>query len=90
MAASGLDPGTAARLGTYVYLLVDPTTGRPFYAGRGRKDRCFRHAAAARETPAAAALTRSGRRNRSGSLPLRWATLGAGVSGEPPPRKKKA
>ncbi len=51
MEVSGFDPGTAARLGTYVYLLVDPQTGRPFYAGRGRKDRCFRHVAAARDTP---------------------------------------
>lgn len=52
MAVSGFDPGTAARLGTYVYLLIDPQTGRPFYAGRGRKDRCFRHVAAARATAA--------------------------------------
>ncbi|MDA8045018.1 MAG: GIY-YIG nuclease family protein [Actinomycetota bacterium] len=55
MAVSGFDPGTAARLGTYVYLLVDPQTGRPFYAGRGRKDRCFRHVAAARNATGPAA-----------------------------------
>ena len=55
MEVSGFDPGTAARLGTYVYLLVDPQTGRPFYVGRGRKDRCFRHVAAARAVTGPAA-----------------------------------
>jgi hypothetical protein len=40
----------AAKLGTYVYLLVDPRTGRAFYVGRGRGDRCHRHVAAARAT----------------------------------------
>ena len=63
MAVSGFDPGTAARLGTYVYLLVDPQTGRPFYAGRGRKDRCFRHVAAAR------ASTVPGARSDDGTVP---------------------
>ncbi len=32
---------------SYVYLLVDPRTGRAFYVGRGRGDRCFRHVRAA-------------------------------------------
>ena len=39
----GFPPGVAAKLGSYVYLLVDPRTGRPFFVGRGRGDRCFRH-----------------------------------------------
>lgn len=41
-------PGAAAKLGTYVYLLIDARTGRPFHVGRGRGDRCFRHVEAAR------------------------------------------
>jgi uncharacterized protein len=44
----GFPPGVAERLGSYVYLLVDPRTGRPFYVGRGRGDRCYRHVAEAR------------------------------------------
>jgi hypothetical protein len=47
-ADSGFAPGVSARLKNYVYLLVDPRTGRAFYAGRGRNDRCFRHVRAAR------------------------------------------
>jgi len=46
--ASGFSPWVSSRLGSYVYLLVDPRTGRPFYVGRGRNDRCFRHVRAAR------------------------------------------
>ena len=41
-------PGVAEKLGTYVYLLVDPRTGRPFHVGAGRGNRCFRHVDAAR------------------------------------------
>ncbi len=44
----GFAPGVAGQLASYVYLLVDPRTGRAFYVGRGRNDRCFRHLAAAR------------------------------------------
>jgi len=39
-----------SKLGSYVYLLVDPRTGRPFYVGQGRKDRCFRLVQLARES----------------------------------------
>jgi uncharacterized protein len=45
---SGFPPGVSAKLRSYVYLLVDPRTGRAFYVGRGRDDRCFRHVRAAR------------------------------------------
>ena len=41
-------PGVAAKLGNYVYLLVDPRTGRPFFVGTGTGDRCHRHVQAAR------------------------------------------
>ncbi len=41
-------PGVAAKLGWYVYLLTDPESGQPFYVGRGRGNRCFRHLQAAR------------------------------------------
>ncbi len=61
---SSFPPGVAAKLAVYVYLLVDPRTGRPFFVGRGRGDRCFRHveearraAVAAEGSPAAGATT---------------------------------
>jgi hypothetical protein len=44
----GFAPGIGEKLRSYVYLLVDPRTGRAFFAGRGRNDRCFRHVQAAR------------------------------------------
>lgn len=44
-------PDVAAKLGCYVYLLVDPRTGRPFFVGRGRGDRCHRHVQAATAGP---------------------------------------
>jgi len=44
----GFAPGIGEKLGSYVYLLVDPRTGRAFFAGRGRNDRCFWHVRAAR------------------------------------------
>ena len=50
-AGTRFPPGVRARLGAYVYLLVDPRTGRPFYVGRGRGDRCYRHLEAARTAP---------------------------------------
>ena len=37
--------GVAAKLGCYVYRLIDPRTGTTFYVGRGRCDRVFSHAA---------------------------------------------
>jgi hypothetical protein len=47
-APSGFAPGVSVKLQSYVYLLVDPRTGRAFCVGRGRDDRCFRHVRAAR------------------------------------------
>jgi hypothetical protein len=41
-------PGVSTKLQSYVYLLVDPWTGKPFFVGRARGDRCFRHLRAAR------------------------------------------
>jgi hypothetical protein len=40
--------GVAAKLAVYAYLLIDPRTGRTFFVGKGRGDRCFRHVEAAR------------------------------------------
>jgi hypothetical protein len=37
------DTLTRARLGYFVYLLVDPRTGAAFYVGKGRGDRPFDH-----------------------------------------------
>jgi hypothetical protein len=45
---AGFAPSVSDRLKNYVYLLVDPRTGRAFYVGRGRNDRCFRHVRASR------------------------------------------
>ncbi len=47
--ARRFSPEVADALRTYVYLLIDPRTGRPFLVGRGRNDRCFRHLEAARD-----------------------------------------
>jgi hypothetical protein len=44
-------PGVRSKLGAYVYLLVDPRTGRSFFVGRGTGDRCHRHVETARATP---------------------------------------
>jgi uncharacterized protein len=44
--------GVAEQLGHYVYLLIDPATGRPFYVGKGIGDRCFAHLHEARRTTA--------------------------------------
>ncbi|MFO1051183.1 MAG: hypothetical protein U1F36_03070 [Planctomycetota bacterium] len=38
----------AEHLGFYVYLLVDPWSGRPFYVGKGIGNRCFAHLVEAR------------------------------------------
>ncbi len=57
-------PGVADKLAVYVYLLVDARTGRPFYVGRGRGDRCFLHVEEARATapsPAGGPDSRVGR-----------------------------
>ena len=47
-APAAFPPGVAEKLNTYVYLLVDPRNGRPFFVGSGRGDRCHRHVSAAR------------------------------------------
>jgi len=47
-AGVGFAPEVVARLRAYVYLLVDPRTGRPFRVGRGKGDRCFRDLATLR------------------------------------------
>ena len=43
-------PRVAEQLGFYVYLLIDPRTGLPFYVGKSARDRCFSHVAEARRT----------------------------------------
>jgi hypothetical protein len=67
--ALAFPPGAASKLGWYVYLLVDPRSGRPFYVGRGRGDRCFRHVRAAGATWAAGA-ERAAPEARVGADPL--------------------
>ncbi len=52
LSADGVEsfaPAVRARLKSYVYLLVDPRTGKPFFVGRGQDDRCFDHVRAARQ-----------------------------------------
>jgi hypothetical protein len=36
-------PHLADRLGRYVYMLVDPRDGKPFYVGKGVSGRCLEH-----------------------------------------------
>lgn len=43
-------PGVTEHLGYYVYVLSDPTTGTPFYIGKGVGGRCFQHIVEARKT----------------------------------------
>jgi hypothetical protein len=38
-----LPPGLSEHLGYYVYLYVDPRSGRPFYVGKGRGSRVLAH-----------------------------------------------
>jgi hypothetical protein len=40
---SQLPPGVAEHLGHYVYMYVHPTTGEPFYVGKGVGDRVLAH-----------------------------------------------
>jgi hypothetical protein len=60
----GFAPGIGEKLRSYVYLLVDPRTGRAFFAGRGRNDRCFRHVQAARVDQETATITEGARASR--------------------------
>jgi hypothetical protein len=65
----GFAPGIGEKLRSYVYLLVDPRTGRAFFAGRGRNDRCFRHVQAARSVADNPADSTSERREDGQSAP---------------------
>ena len=46
----GWRPGVEENLGYYVYLLVDPRDGKPFYVGKGTGERCFSHVSEAHKT----------------------------------------
>ena len=43
------DEKTKQHLGHYVYFLIDPTTSKPFYVGKGQNDRVFNHISCALE-----------------------------------------
>lgn len=45
-------PGVVEKLHHYVYVLIDPRNGKPFYVGKGVGDRCFAHVAEAHKTTA--------------------------------------
>lgn len=45
--AGGFLPAVTERLGSYVYLLIDPRDGRMFHVGTGSGDQCFRDPARA-------------------------------------------
>jgi uncharacterized protein len=47
--ADGFLAAVAERLGSYVYLFIDPRDGRIFHVGTGTGDRCFRHLAEAHD-----------------------------------------
>lgn len=42
-----IPPEVRAKLGVYVYALVDPRTGEVFYVGKGKGDRVYQHVSAA-------------------------------------------
>ncbi|MGD0540362.1 MAG: hypothetical protein ABSB33_02480 [Tepidisphaeraceae bacterium] len=46
-------PEVKTELGNYVYLLIDPGTGRPFYVGRGQGNRVLSHLRAEGASPKA-------------------------------------
>ena len=37
------DINTIKELGYYVYMLIDPRDGKPFYVGKGKENRVFQH-----------------------------------------------
>ena len=45
------DQNTINNLGYYVYLLIDKTTNKPFYVGKGKGNRIFDHVAFAMKNP---------------------------------------
>lgn len=47
----GFDENTQKSLGYYVYLLVDPRDGKPFYVGKGQNNRVFDHVQDAIDNP---------------------------------------
>ena len=52
MSRDSFPSGVAAKLGWYVYRLVDPRNGETFYVGKGRGDRIFAHSQGALSTTA--------------------------------------
>lgn len=49
-ATDRFSPGVEERIGSYVYLLIDPRDDDVFYVGKGAGHRCFAHVAEARKT----------------------------------------
>jgi hypothetical protein len=56
----GFLPAVTERLGSYVYLLIDPRNDRIFHVGTGTGERCFRdlHRASAEHSPSTVAIIR--------------------------------
>lgn len=48
---SAIPPGVAKQLGYYVYLYIDPITGRNLYVGKGKGNRALSHLDIGRSTP---------------------------------------
>jgi uncharacterized protein len=67
-------PEVAARLGTYVYRLIDPRSGETFYVGKGRGNRVFAHIRAEEASTGTSSTTSSRGSARSGCPGWRWAT----------------
>ncbi len=83
--ALAFPPGVAAKLGWYVYLMSDPRSGQPFYVGRGRGDRCFRHLRAARvgaDAGIGAGLGAGHAEIQAGRAPIAPGGAGEGIRGE--------
>jgi uncharacterized protein len=56
MSLHRVPPEVADRLGYYVYIYVDPRSGRPFYVGKGRGRRILAHLSSAGESRKARVL----------------------------------
>jgi hypothetical protein len=79
---AGFEPDVVVRLRSYVFLLVDPRTGRPFAVGRGKGDKCYRTLAALRNGSGDPQVVDRVRKIEAGGRQVRVDVLRYGLTGE--------